>query len=276
MHPGMKNQGGATLKPKRRSLKNWEGSVSELLISIISANVDSPEWAELLVKSVRKYATLPNEIIIIDNGSVGEGNMPALTDMAKRGWIKLVRNGHNAGHGGAMDQATRIAAGKYVCFTDIDSHFQREGWDVDLVALYESDPMIRMIGVIGPEHKPYHPPLFFYEPKFILENHLTFRYMPGVEGSTDTAQKVYWDIIALGYRSERLEKGPKLYPGTIGDEIMLAGKGTIYHMWNGTRFLENRKGGAKAFLDGIPLSAHLAEKAKLFAVPQVREILTTI
>jgi len=249
--------------------------VDDPLITIASANVDSPEWAELLVKSVRKFATLPNEIIIIDNGSLT--SIRILQEMHDRGWIRLVRNGRNLGHGGAMDQATSIAKGRYVCFTDIDSHFQRQGWDTDLLALYESDPQIRMIGVIGPEHKPYHPPLFFYERSFILDNGLTFRYMPGVEGSTDTAQKVYWDIIGLGYRSERLQKGPKLYPGTIGDEIMLAGQATLYHNWNGTRFLENRgPGAAKQTLDGIRLEDHLSEKAKLFARPEVQDILNYI
>lgn len=247
----------------------------EPLITIASANVDSPEWAELLVKSVRKFATLPYEIVIIDNGSMVA--IGPLREMHNRGWIKLIENGRNLGHGGAMDQATSIARGRYVCFTDIDSHFQRTGWDADLLALYNSDPKIRMIGVIGPEHKPFHPPLFFYERAFILDNGLTFRYMPGVEGSTDTAQKVYWDIIKLGYRSERLEKGPKLYPDTIGDEIMLGEKHLAYHQWNGTRFLENRgPHGAKATLDGIRLEDHLMEKAKLFARPEVQEILQYI
>ena len=241
-------------------------------LSIISVAVESPEWAELLIKSIRKYTILPHEIIIIDNGSQ-EDNLATLRQMAKQGWIKLVENGENRGHGGAIDQGVVLACGRYVCVTDIDSHFQREGWDADLLALYQANPQTRLIGMLGPDHKPLHPPLFFFERDFILDNKLTFRYMPGVEGSTDTAQKVYWDILGLGFHVERLPKGPKIYGDTSGDEIWIGGKPTLYHHWNGTRFLENRKGGTKQELDGIKLEDHLIGKAKLFQQPLVQEIL---
>lgn len=240
-----------------------------LMLSICAAAVESPEWAELLIASIRRYATLPHEIILIDNGSRPEN----LTWLRQQRDIRLIENPTNFGHGGAMDQATTLARGRYVCFIDVDAHFQRPGWDADLVTLYESDPKTRMIGVIGPEHKPYHPPLFFYDPSFILEHGLTFRYHPGQRGSTDTAQKVYWDLIDLGYRSERLEKGPRLYDDCIGDEILIGGVSSVYHHWNGTRFLENRPGGKKEVLDGIPISQHLEQKARLFARSEVKAIL---
>jgi len=246
--------------------------VADPVISIVSASVDSPEGGALLVKSIRKYATLEYETIIIDNGS-GLINLRWLHQESRAGRIRLIENRYNAGHGGAMDQGTREARGRFVCFIDIDAHFQRQAWDADLVALYESDPKTRMIGVIGPEHKPYHPPLFFYECEFILSNRLTFVYQPGVAHSTDTAQKVYWDIIDLGFRSERLAKGPKVYADCIGDEIVINGVPTIYHNWQGTRFLENRPGKEKATLDGIKLDDHLALKARLFARPEVKAIL---
>jgi glycosyltransferase involved in cell wall biosynthesis len=223
----------------------------------------------LLIKSIRKYTTVPHEILIIDNGSrpANLAWLRAQTD------IRLVELPANIGHGGAMDMATLQARGRYVCFIDIDAHFQRAGWDADLINLYESDPKIRMIGVIGPEHKPYHPPLFFYEPQFILDFGLTFRYLPSVEKSTDTAQKVYWDLISLGYRSERLEKGTHVYEDCGGDEIVIGGRPSVFHNWNGTRFLENRPGGTKAMLDGIPVADHLEQKARVFARPEVKAIL---
>jgi glycosyltransferase involved in cell wall biosynthesis len=246
-------------------VSNSEGAI----ITVASASVESPEWAELLIKSIRKYTAVPHEILIIDNGS-----RPAnLTWLRAQTDIRLVELPANIGHGGAMDMATLQARGRYVCFIDIDAHFQRAGWDADLIALCESDPKIRMIGVIGPENKPYHPPLFFYEPQFVLNYGLTFRYLPGVEGSTDTAQKVYWDLISLGYRSERLEKGAHVYDDCGGDEIIIRDKPTIFHSWQGTRYLENRPGGTKAILDGVPLEDYLAGKARVFARPEVKAIL---
>ena len=235
-------------------------------VSIISAAVDSPEWGELLVKSVRKFTSVNHEIIIIDNGSLPEN----LEWLEKQKDVNLIKLSKNIGHGGAMDLGTELAESEYVCFLDIDSHIQRKGWDDDLLELYNSDPLIRLIGVIGPEHKPLHPPLFFYKRNFISENNISFKYLPRL--STDTAQKAYWDILNLGFKVERLNKGTKIY-NTIGDEVHLKKKSTIFHMWYGTRFCENRPERTKTQLDGYTLEEHLKNKKQLFEHPMVKEIL---
>jgi hypothetical protein len=70
-----------------------------------------------------------------------------------------------------------------------------------------------------------------------------------------------------------LAKGTHVYEDCAGDEIIIGGIPTIYHSWQGTRYLENRPGATKATLDGIPLADHLAMKARVFARPEVRSIL---
>jgi len=235
-------------------------------LSIVSANIDSPEWAKLLVKSVVKFSSILSEIIIIDNASL-ESNLKWLEAQYI---VKLIKLPKNIGHGGAMDLGTQIAKSKYIVFLDIDSHVQRIGWDLDLIKLYDSDEKIKLIGVIGPEHKPLHPPLFFYEKEFVLENNISFKYLPRL--STDTAQKAYWDIINLGFKVERLQKGEKIY-NCIGDEIHLYDKSTIYHHWYGTRFNENNPEKKKERLDGYTLEEHLKNKRQLFKHPKVKEIL---
>ena len=239
---------------------------SKIIISIVSAGVDSPEWAELLIKSIRKYTTLPHEIIIIDNGSLPEN----LTWLRAQKDIRLIENGHNEGHGGAMDHGTILAKGKYVCVLDIDSHVQSEGWDKALVDLYNSNGRSRLIGCVGPDHKPLHPPLFFFEKQFILKHGISFRHIPNV--STDTAQKAYWDIKALGFEVVRLPKGAKVY-GCVGDEIWLGEQLLCYHSWYGSRFCHNNPAKRKTELDGYSIEDFLANQAKLFTEPQVREIL---
>lgn len=235
-------------------------------LSVITANIDSPEWAELLVKSIRKFTSIDYEIIIIDNGSLPKN----LIWLEKQEDIKLIKLSSNIGHGNAMDLGTQISRSKYVAFFDVDSHVQRPGWDKELIELYSGDDKIKLIGVIGPEHKPLHPPLFFYEKEFILENNISFKYLPRL--STDTAQKAYWDILNMGFKVERLEKGEKIY-NCIGDEIHLNGKSTIYHMWYGTRFNENNPDKKKDKLDGYALEEHLKNKKQLFEHPKVIEIL---
>ena len=238
------------------------------LLTIAAATVNSPDWNRLFIQAVRKFTKSEHEILIIDNGSTGE-NKAWLKEQLD---VRLIENADNEGHGGAMDQATRSALGRYLCFLDIDSHPHRAGWETDLVALYEGTPNCRLIGVVGPEHKPLHPPLFFFEPRFIIEQGLTWRYQPEHPRSTDTAQKVYWDIIDLGYGVVRLEKGAKVYDHP-GDEVVINGASSVFHGWYGSRFQENGPA-PKLRLDGIDVAQHIIEKQRLFDEPQVKEILS--
>lgn len=235
-------------------------------LTVATANIDSPEWAELFIQSVRKMTCSKHEIVVIDNGSI-DCNLKWLREQRD---IRLVELPENFGHGAAMDLATRIALGKYMCFLDVDAHVQRIGWDTDLIALYRSDPAIRLIGCMGPEHKPLHPPLFFYEPRFIREHGISFRYFPGI--STDTAQKAYWDVLSLGFKVHRLEKCQKIYD-SIGDEIDICRRPSVFHMWYGTRFCENNVNRIKLELDGYSLGEHLRNKKALFDEPLVKAIL---
>lgn len=237
-------------------------------LTVICANLDSPEWLELFIKSIRKFSITNPEIIVIDNDSL-EDNLR---------WIKYQKNitlykaNKNLGHGGSMDKGTELAKTKYVCFLDVDSHIMRPGWDKELITFYENSPKVKLIGCVGPDHKPLHPPLFFYEKDFILNNNLSFKYIPKHPKSTDTAQKVYWDIQDMGFKVMRLNKGDKEY-GCIGDEIHFGGSSLIYHHWYGTRFCENNPEKKKERLDGYTLEQHLKNKEQLFEQPKVKEIL---
>jgi len=236
-------------------------------VSIISASVDSPEWSELFVKSIRKFTTnVEHEIIIIDNGSTVQN----LYWMKNQADIRLVELNTNYGHGFAIDKGTMLAKNHYVCALDIDSHVQREGWMEDLIEMYEESSETRFIGCKGPDHKPLKPPLFFYEKRFIMDNNLSFIHVPGV--SSDTAQKLYHDILDLGFSVQRFVPGYKIYDCS-GDEFWIKDKATIFHSWYGTRFCENRPDRKKEDVDGYRIEKYLENKAKIFNQPLVKEIL---
>lgn len=245
------------------------------VVSIVAANCDAPDWIELFVKSIRLFSGgVPYELIIIDNGSLEENKawMKAQSDirLIEMPTIELY-------HGGAMDFGTTIAEGKFVCILDSDSHVQRPMWLVDLIRLYEFDPLTRLIGCVGPAHKPLHPPLFFFEKQFILDNNISWRYKPdpAVPTQTDTAQQAYWDVLNLGYKVHRLEKGPRLYQcDKHHDEIWLNGQPTIAHAWMGSRFQEHNPRRTKTVLDGITLAEHLSRKAAFFSERLVRFIMS--
>lgn len=240
----------------------------------MAVNIDSPEWAELLIKSVQKFTACGHEIVIIDNGSL-DRNLAWLREQDRVGHIRLLEQHKNLGHGLAMDLGTKVSKADFVCVLDIDCHLMREGWDTDLFRLYYKNPKLKMIGKKGPDHKPLHPPFFFYERSFILDNNISFEHEPGV--STDTAQKSYWDILNLGYEVMRIEGRPRGFERTYnverGQEINLCGVPTFYHHWRGTRYNENNPFKTKSILDGITIEEYLEDKKKLFNQSLVKEIL---
>ena len=255
------------------------------LLSIATANYGSPLWIELFIKSVRRFTTIEHELVVIDNGS-GPGDLVWLR--AQRD-IRLIENPDNSGlSGGAMDQITELADGRYICFMDSDAHFQREGWENDVLALYHKDPQTRLVCKEGPISigRPVHPPLFFYERDFFREHGLSFRYQKGVPHSTDVAQKVYWDILDLGYKVELFKRGDHIYGPAVagidgqlgGNEIWFGGKPTIYHHFYGSRLrhLGENKWRWEAYyrLGDEKEAVHEARTAALFREPLVKRILS--
>lgn len=201
-------------------------------LSIVIGHRNAPLWAELCIKSIRRFASMDYELIVIDDHS--EPDQAAWLFDQKD--IRLVVNPEQAFHGGVMDQGVELARGQYVCHVDVDSHFQRTGWEKDVLDLYKKNPLTRLVCKGGPIGigRPVHPPIFFHERQFFVDNKLSFKYQKGVEHSTDTAQKTYWDILDLGYKVEMFSKGPAFYLGAGGDEIWIGGRPTIYHHYYGT------------------------------------------
>lgn len=238
-----------------------------LKVSIVTTHVDAPDWAELLIKSIRKFTPKSTyEIIVVDNGSLPQN----IAWLRRQADIRLVEAGFNIGHGAGIDGGIANARYSYICVFDIDAHVQREGWLDEIMALYRSSNKVRLVGCRGPEHKPLKPPLFFFDKRFILSHQISFKHIPGV--STDTAQKAYHDIIGKGYEVVRLEPGRRIYD-CYGDQFNIDEKPTFYHHWYGTRFCEHNPKRTKDELDGYTLRSYLANKGKLFQQPLVREIL---
>ena len=244
------------------------------LISVVAVNCDAPDWIRLFVLSVRKFtADVQHEILVVDNGSL-EVNKAWLKAQPDVRLIELPTI--EAYHGGGMDIGTQAARGRFVCILDSDAHVQRAGWATDLISLYNENPRTRLVGIIGPEHKPLHPPLFLFERSFFVSNNISWKYKPdpAVPTQTDTAQQAYHDVRALGYEVVRLEMGEKVYMNTPWyDQLWIKGKPTIAHFWAGSRYQESNPARTKQTLDGVSLVDHLMRKAAFMSEPLVREIL---
>lgn len=249
------------------------------LLSVTTAHVNAPRWAELLIKSVRRFTSVPHEVIVVDNGSVS-ANLRWLRDEALAGRIRLIENGSNRGHGGAADQGTELALGRYVCHMDIDSFFQRDGWAEDVMALYHHDPKTRIIAKRGGaqrvDARPFGAPIFFYERDWANDNGIKFAYAKGLKGATDSFQAAYWRVADLGYKCLLLNTGEKIYdPTVLGDEIWINGKPTIYHHFYGSRFGDERARTLRQSVDGKSLAWHVKRTEAIFNQPDVKAILAS-
>jgi len=257
------------------------------MISIVAVNCNTLDWMKLLVQSVRKFTTVPYEIIIVDNNSE-DGSQVWLKE--QRDVLALMMN-RNFGHGKGLDFGINYAEHPFIMVMDIDAHLQRKGWDLDFFDLYTKDKDIKLIAAKGgdPEgkltcqesiekwatanakKKPIHACFQFFNKKFFKENKLSFEPREG----QDVGRKNYFDIIGLGYKVHRIAPGyedavekRKFYPGSFGDNYYLFGEPFLYHNWYSARMWRADK------VDNVTRGQHFKGKEAVFNHPFVKEILS--
>jgi len=234
------------------------------MISILSVNYNALPWMKLLVASVRKFTTVPYEIIIIDNNSQ-DGSVKWLREQSD---VRATMLNHNIKHGPGMNTAFRHARHKLCLVLDIDAHIMRKNWDFDLLGILKDNPNTRLIAAMGGEAKPIHPCFMFIQRDFFLKNNLSFG--PG-EGY-DVGRKLYPDIIGMGHDVYRApvryeEDGKKFYDGAYGDHYDINGQPTIYHNWYSSRMWQ------KIQVDSLTREEHDRRNRIVFDHPHVKQIL---
>jgi glycosyltransferase involved in cell wall biosynthesis len=239
----------------------------EALISIVTVSFNCKDWIELLVKSVRKFTTVPYELIVVDNASRDDSGLW----LAAQSDVRLCPLVHNIGHGAGLDYGIARAVNKYILVMDADAHLQRQGWEADFLALYESNPKTRLIAAAGgdpnaPNPKPIHACFQFFEREFFLDNHMSF-----IPGKYDVGRKNYYDVTGLGFDVCRVPAGVKFYPNTYGDEYYIGGQPTLFHMWYSSRMSRIPDGGK---VDNYTKADYERNKAHVFSMDLVRGILS--
>jgi len=254
------------------------------MISILSVNYNCLDWVKLLVNSVRKFTSVPYEIIIVDNFSIDDSREWLKTQKD----VKTILMAENIGHGRGLDLAIEKSVYQYCLVLDIDAHLQRLEWDSDFMKLCSSNPKIKLIAAKGgdpegklyneeaakkwvtgnPRTKPIHACFQFFEKKFFTDNNLSFAPMNGY----DVGRKNYYDVINLGYEVLRIPAGyepdgAKYYDGAWGDEYYIEGEPTIYHNWYSSRMWKKEK------VDNLTSQEHYRRKKIVFSHPLVKEIL---
>jgi len=234
------------------------------MISVLSVNRNCKDWMQLLVQSVRKFTTVPYEIVIVDNQSE-DGSKEWLV---KQGDINSILLPKNIGHGGGLDLGLYHVKYPYCLVLDIDAHLMRMHWDFDLLDILSKNTQYKLIAAKGGEAKPIHPCFMFFPVQFFRDRKFSFK--PTRE--YDVGRKIYPDILDLGFEVFRVpigyeKPGVKYYEGAYGDIYYLNQKPLAYHNWYSARMWQKEQ------VDSLTKDEFEQRKKIVFDQNLVKEIL---
>ncbi len=113
-------------------------------LSIITVNYNGREDTEQMIESLRKYLSIPYELIVVDNGSVQN---EAADLHQKYPDLKIIRSERNLGFAGGNNLGIRQAVGEYLFFLNNDT-FVRDDFIYGLIERMEQNPQL---GGISPK-----------------------------------------------------------------------------------------------------------------------------
>jgi GT2 family glycosyltransferase len=99
------------------------------VVSVIIPAVGNVELTRRCVQSVRKFANLPVEIVLVENGSKPT-NREALADLDAEVFLSYDRM---IGYPAAINRGAAAARGEYLCLLNNDTEMTQPGWDAQLV-----------------------------------------------------------------------------------------------------------------------------------------------
>jgi glycosyltransferase involved in cell wall biosynthesis len=111
-------------------------------VSILISNRDSFEAIQLCIESIRKYTDSPCRIIVFDDRSINDVDLPYLRAARDRGWIELYENttGRPLTHGGSLNRlVNEICDTDYAVVMDCDVAIKGRGWLREMIDVAEKD-----------------------------------------------------------------------------------------------------------------------------------------
>jgi glycosyltransferase involved in cell wall biosynthesis len=82
---------------------------------------------ELSIRTTRRLAGHPHEIVVGDGGST-DGSVGTLRELEREGWIRLEEHPGGRSHADWLDHWTATCPSEFAAFVDSDVEFLREGW----------------------------------------------------------------------------------------------------------------------------------------------------
>ncbi|MCL5733457.1 MAG: glycosyltransferase family 2 protein [Patescibacteria group bacterium] len=122
--------------------------------SIIIPTYNRRKYLEFCLESIKKYTDVPNDLIIINNGST-DGTGDFLKHLKLKNAI-VINNKKNLGVAAALIQAERLAKTKYLLTMDDDA-VASPHWLRDLITIYNGYPKVKLLGPVKPSGRMDHP-----------------------------------------------------------------------------------------------------------------------
>jgi glycosyltransferase involved in cell wall biosynthesis len=205
------------------------------MITIVTVNWNSYDFLSLLIESLQLTASLPYELIVIDNSdSRSEVKSPNVHQF-------FTHVGHGRGLNLGVAKAFEFfKKNPYIMFLDCDCHFIKCGWESAFIGkMKEFD----IVGGKGPPSKPIRPACMFMRKEVgrydwaDTEGYRGNRQTP--EGY-DVAIKAYYKIMADNLKIGFLAPGPNHYGTINGEEYCVDGTPYVYHHWHGSHLAQRQ------------------------------------
>lgn len=123
----------------------------EPLITLVITTWNSLETLKLFWEYLKRYTKIPFNAVVVDNGSVD-----GTSDFLKTLDVVVIRNSHNEGVVKALNQAEHLVKTKFLLSVS-DDVLVSPGWLENMIAVYESDPLIKTVVPIKPGTKIKYP-----------------------------------------------------------------------------------------------------------------------
>jgi len=225
------------------------------MITIISCNYHSKDFADILVRSIKKFSAKKYPVFIMDNSNEQE--------LFNNDDYIVIKSKKNMGHGAGLDYLiSNCVNTEFTLVMDIDAHILRRGYDLELLKIIESDSKIGLISPFRTASKPIHPAMMFFRTNDI-KNRISmkpFNIMnDNIPIQMDVGQFIPMSINQIYLKKTiLLKEGNPFYKDLFGSTWTLNGEKTFYHFGYGTRLYGKKEFG------GILKSEQDEMKKKLF------------
>ena len=108
-------------------------SAGEPSVTVHVATLNTAHVTELCIRSMRRYAGRPFDLVVGDAGS-NDGSVPLLRAWEAMGWLTLQEAAGGRTHADWIDGWIRACPSRFAVFSDSDVEYREPGWLSDIVA----------------------------------------------------------------------------------------------------------------------------------------------